>query len=305
MLSVVLISVKTTFAGEVVLQDDKLSVAFDSKSGALTKLENKAAHWTIERRPELGVAFRLFAPLPERRWNPVFVGNSAPDDTAVFASVSKTKPRAAAVKKISDHEILLQWTNLTSETGVNLPVTLTSAVTLTNGILTFHATLQNDSALTIETIDYPFFGDFNSPSRDAMLELRVMNNNRLSDLRRDEIYPHFGNDQGYWGVFWPLKKRDAQLSRFCLISSTNAGVFAEIPAASYRLQWTFEQHPGVLSSASNLVPPQDVISGRPVYLEFRACHFIFAAPHSLTNLMPVTVRGYQGDWHSGLALYEK
>jgi hypothetical protein len=289
-LGLIAMMAQAALAREVTLEDHSLLVAFDSRSGALTRLESKTTHWTIERRPELGVSFRLFAPLPERRWNPVL----------------GQKQQAAEVKKVSDNEIQLQWKNLISENDGVLPMTLTADVTLTNGVLTFNATLENDSTLRVETLDYPYFGDFNAPTRDTSLDLRVMTNNRPANLKMDEIYPHFGNEKGYWGVFWPLKTREAQQSRFCLISAPDEGLYVEmaVPSASYRMQWTFEQHPGVISAINNLVPPEDEISGTPVHLEFRACHFIFAAPHSTTNLAPIVLRCYQGDWHSGVGLYQ-
>lgn len=262
-----------------------MRVAFDRDSGALSRLENKTTHWVIERRPDLGVAFRLFAPLPGRRWNPVL----------------GQKQHAAEVKKISDHEMFIQWRNLDSENGGVLPMTLTSVVTLTNGALTFNARLENNSALTVETLDYPYLGDLSAPTRDALMEMRVMTKNRPGNLKMDEIHPHFSNEKGYWGVFWPLKTREAQQSRFCLISATNEGLCVEAPVTPYQLQWTFEQHPGVISGINNLVPPGDEISGAPVHLEFRACHFIFAGPHSTTNITPVVLRSYRGDWHAGVA----
>src|ERR1700743_958114 len=125
------LTLPSALAQEVTLEDQKLSVGFDSRSGALTRLEDKTAQWKLERRPELGVSFRLFAPLPERRWNPIL----------------GQKQSAASVKKTSENEIRLQWKNLISENGGVLPMTLTAEVTLTNGTLTFNATLQNDSDL--------------------------------------------------------------------------------------------------------------------------------------------------------------
>jgi hypothetical protein len=290
------LAVPPIFAGEVTLEDDSLRVAFDTDSGALTRLENKTTHWVIERRPELGVSFRLFAPLPNRRWNPVF----------------GQKQHAAEVTKVSANEVHLQWKNLVSENGGVLPMTLTSLVTLTNGVLTFKATLENDSTLTVETLDYPYLGDFNAPSRDSSLEVRVMTNNQPNHLKMDQIYPHFGNEKGYWGDFWPLKTREAQVSPFCLISAPDEGLYAEVAASPgqksivpYRLQWTFEQHPGVLSGVTQLVPAEDKIAGTPVHLEFRACHFIFAGPHSTVDLAPIALRGYPGDWHAGVAIYQQ
>src|SRR6185312_1837619 len=151
------VSGKAAPAGEVTLEDNSILAAFDSDSGALTRMENKSTHWIIERRPELGVSFRLFAPLPERRFNPVL----------------GQKQHAVAARKIADNEIQFQWKNLASENGGVLPMTLTANVTLTNGVLTFGATLENDSPLTVETIDYPYFGDLNPPARDASLEART------------------------------------------------------------------------------------------------------------------------------------
>jgi hypothetical protein len=285
---VAMISASTVVYGAT-LQDDQTVVTFDDKSGALIQWEDKTTHWIVERRPELGVSFRLFAPLPERRWNPVL----------------GQKQRVTEIKRISDSEIRLRWNNLISENGGVLPMTLTADVTLTNGAVTFSAKLENNSALTVETIDYPYFGDLTVPTRDAPLQIRVATNSLPARLRVDEVFPHFQNEKGYWGVFWPIKTREAQQSRFCLISSVNEGLLAEVPSTPYRLQWTFEQHPGVVSAVNSLVPSGDDIAGTPVHLEFRACHFVFAAPHSTVELTPVTLRCYQGDWQSGLDSFKK
>jgi hypothetical protein len=287
---VVLFARMCASAGEITLEDDSLLVVFDSDSGALTRLENKTDHWVIERRPELGVSFRLFAPLPDRRYNPVF----------------GQKQHAVDVKKISDNEVKLQWKNLVSENGGVLPMTFTADVTLTNAALTFNATLENDSSLTVETIDYPYFGDFCAPTRATPLEIRVMTNNHPDHLKSDQIYPHFGNEKGYWGVTYPTKTLEAQQSLFCLIQAPSQGLDCEVNSstAPYRLQYTFEQHPGVISSVNNLVPQQDEFSGFPVHLEFRFCHFIFAHPHSTTTLAPIVLRCYEGDWRKGVELYQ-
>jgi hypothetical protein len=166
-----ILAMPSVFAGEVTLEDNQILVAFDSDSGALTRLEDKTTHWIIERRSELGVSFRLFAPLPNRRYNPVL----------------GQKQRAVEVKKISDHEVQLRWKNLVSENGGVLPMTLTADVTLTNGALTFGATLENDSSLPVETIDYPYFGDLNPPARDSSLEARTyraMKSIRISAMKK-------------------------------------------------------------------------------------------------------------------------
>ena len=266
-------------------------VAFDSDSGALTRMESKLKHWVIERRPELGVSFRLFAPLPERRYNPVL----------------GQKQHAAEVKKGSKDEVKLQWRNLVSENGGILPVTLTANVRLTNGVMTFNATLGNDSPLVVETIDYPYFGDFNPPRRDSLLEARTLREGKAGEVQANEVHPHFRNERGYWGVSVPTKTLEAQQSPFCLFQAPDQGLYVGLEDSKlpYRLQYTFEQHPGVISTVTSLVPQKDKFSGFPVHLEFRLCHFVFAQPHSSTNLAPIVLSSYNGDWHKGLALYQE
>jgi hypothetical protein len=275
-------------AGEVTLEDNSLLVSFDSDSGALTRLENKTTHWTIERRSELGVSFRLFAPLPDRRDN----------------FVLGQKQKAVEVKKVSDHEVQLQWKDLVSEHGGVLPMTLTADVTLTNGALMFEAMLENDSPLTVETIDYPYFGDFNPPGRDTTLEARTIG---YGTLNSDEIYPNFQNEMGYWGVDFPTKAINCNGSLFCLIQTPREGLYVEMhdPTQPYLLEYTFEQHPGVISEIGGIVPKTDEISGLPVHLEFRTCHFVFAHPNSTVKLVPIVLRCYQGDWHAGVDLYKE
>jgi Domain of unknown function (DUF6259) len=273
-------------AGEVVLQDSDLLVAFDRVSGALTRMEQKQTHWMIERRPALGASFRLLVPLPHRRAN----------------FVLGQKQRAAGIEKISDNQIRIEWKNLASEHGGALPITFTATVTLKNGVLTFDGVLDNQSDLPVETIDYPYFGDLSAPTRDTPMSVRTM---WYGNLGSDDIYPDFRNEKGYWGVDFPTKTFGSHHSLFCLIQAPHEGLYIEMsdPTLPYYLEYTFEQHPGVLHGSA--VPETDEFSGWPVHLQFRTCHFIFAHPKSAMKLAPVAIRCYQGDWHAGVDLYKE
>jgi Domain of unknown function (DUF6259) len=273
---------------EVVLEDRELLVAFDKQSGALTRMERKSTQWTIQRRPALGVSFRLLAPLPDRRENYVL----------------GSKQRASNVEKISSDQVRLQWKSLASEHGGVLPITFTATVTLRKGALTFDSVLENDSALLIETVDYPYFGDLNPPTRDTRL---VANHLWVGALQESEIYPRFGNELGYWGVRYPTKTINSNRSQICLLQAPQEGIYVAMhdPAIRYLLQFTFEQQPGVIDGNENRVPLQDEISGLPVHLEFRTCHFAFAHPHSTFTLAPVVITPYSGDWHAGLDVYKQ
>jgi hypothetical protein len=271
---------------EVILEDDQLLVVFHKTSGALVRLEAKKTHWLMEHRPELGISFRLLAPLPERRDN----------------FVLGQKQKAVEVMKIADNEIRLRWDNLLSEHGGVLPMTFTVVVKLTNGALSFHATLENRTSLTVETIDYPYFGDLKPPSPATPMAVRTM---WYGNLGSDEIYPNFGSEKGYWGVDCPTKTFGSNRSLFCLLQAPQAGLYVEMsdPSLPYYLEYTFEQHPGVLHGSA--VPKTDMLSGFPVHLEFRTCHFLFARAHSAVTLAPIVMRPYQGDWHVGIDLYKE
>jgi hypothetical protein len=277
-----------SMAGEVVLQDKELLVAFDSGSGALVRMERKSTRWSIERRPALGVSFRLHAPLPDRRDNFV-IGQ---------------KQRAASVEKISENQVRLQWKDLVSEHGGILGITFTATVTLKDGALTFDGTLENDSSLSVETIDYPYFGDLNPPTPDTPMQTEHM---FVGNLAGDEIYPHFTNEHGYWGSDFPLKTIQSHESQICLMQTPQEGIYVGMhdPTVRYLLQFTFEQHPGLVQWITSAVPRQDEISGIPVHLEFRACHFVFAHPHSTVKLAPIVLCTYSGDWHAGIDIYKK
>lgn len=272
----------------VTLEDSQIRAVFDCDSGALIQLERKSTHWVIERRPEFGMSFRLFAPLPNRRDN----------------FVLGQKQRAAVCKKISTDEIRIQWKNLQSEHGGVLPMTLTATIKLKDGKLTFNAKLKNDSPLTVETIDYPYLGDLCAPSRNSSMHFRVM---WYGNLESDEIYPHFRNEKGYWGVMYPTKTFDSKRSLFGLLQTGGQGLYVEMqdPTQPYLLQYTFVQHPGVIQSLNNTVPRTDEISNIPVRLEFRTCHFVFAHPHSTVTLAPVVMQCYDGDWQAGVDLYKQ
>lgn len=274
-------------SGDVVLEDRKILVAFDSESGALTRLVYKTTGWVVERRPGLGISFRLLVPLPDRQYN----------------FVLGQKQHATNVAKISPKEIAFEWNNLVSENGGVLRITLASTVTLTDGVLRFQATLRNNSRLTVQSIDYPYLGDVNPPSGNSSMSVRTM---RYDNLESEEIYPAFRNAKGYWGVMCPIKTFASSYSLFCLVQSPGEGLYVEMesPNAPYLLEYTFEQHPGTLSSVTNIVPAGDVIGDKAVHLNFRTCHYVFAQPGSTVKMVPVVLQCYSGDWHAGVDLFK-
>lgn len=297
---------------EVVLQDSKILVGFNSETGALTRLVDKTTGWTMERRPQLGLSFRMLVPLSNRQ------------DNFVLGS----KQRAVRVEKVSNDKVVMEWKNLLSEHGGVLPITFKAFVTLKKGVLTFGGSVINNSRLTVQTVDYPYFGDFNPPTKDTPMSVRTM---WYGSLGNQEIYPKFVNTTGYWGIFFPTKTFDSYKSLFCLVQTPKQGLYIQIddPAQRYMMQYTFDLHPGPESQVTNAVPREGEIEGKPVvndmfspvgagtkergvsdnevpvHLDFRICNFVFTHPGHVFKLAPVVMRCYQGDWHTGVDIYKQ
>jgi hypothetical protein len=271
---------------ELVLEDNELLVAFDSATGALARIVRKSSHWVIQRRPELGVSFRHAVPFPGRRTN----------------FVLGTKQHVDRIEKLSETALQITWKNPMSEHGGVIPLTFKASVKLDAGELVFSAIMTNDSDHMIETIDYPYFGDLNPPASAARMLAHHM---WVGALEETELYPHFSNELGYWGVRFPTKTINSNRSQFCLIQTPQEGLYVGMhdPEIRYLLQFTFEQHPGTVDWVSGEVPRKDAISGLSVHLEFRTCHFTFVHPHSTVELAPVVIHPYSGDWHNGLDVY--
>jgi hypothetical protein len=279
---------KQMLGPEIMLEDDQLLVAFDGHTGAITRMVRKSTEWKIQRRPELGVSFRMLVPMPHRRSNFIF-GH---------------EQRAQRVERISDREVRLEWNNLLSEHAGTLPIGFNVSVTLKSGELEFNANIDNRSTLIVETVDYPYWGDLNAPSPEEQMSSEHMWYGNLVGV---ELHPRFGNEKGYWGVDYPTKTVDSKQSLFCALQAASQGIYMEMadPSLPYLLEFTFEQRPGLETSTSDFVPAGDEISGFPIHLECRLCHFLFVPAGGARNFSPVILKTYDGDWHQCIEVYKE
>ncbi len=244
------------------MKDKSLVVSFDSESGALTRLENRSTGWEIQGQPQLGASFWLNAQSADLHDN-IVLGR---------------KQHAAEVKKLSGHQVRIQWQNLVSERGDTLPITLTAMVSLTNDALSFEMTVSNDSTLMVSAVSYPCLGDLTPPTADAPMWSRYT---FYGDLKRAD----------FTNAVTIMSKQ----SLFCLIQSTNQGVYVEMHDATqpYLVNFTFERH-GFANSSDN-----------PARLEFHTTHFPYIHPHTTVELAPIVLRSYEGDWHAGIDCYKE
>ena len=96
---------------EALLEDAKLLIAFDTGSGAIVRFERKTSVWKISRRSELGISFRMLAPIHKQRGN----------------FILGQKQHASRVEKVGSNKIELEWKDPISEHGGVVPLTLTAS----------------------------------------------------------------------------------------------------------------------------------------------------------------------------------
>src|ERR1035437_4684262 len=97
---------------ELVLENHALKAVFNGKTGALETLAGKKSGWVINRRPELGLSFRMLLPLEGRRNNPVLGEKQAPPE----------------IKKNADGSLAFTWRKVTSQHGGEHDITFTGTV---------------------------------------------------------------------------------------------------------------------------------------------------------------------------------
>jgi hypothetical protein len=83
------------------------------------------------------------------------------------------------------------------------------------------------------------------PAADSSIAARTF---WYGNLGNDELFPNFNNGKADRGVDFPTKTFGTNRSLFCLIQTPNEGLYFEMsdPTLPYYLEYTFEQHPGVV-----------------------------------------------------------
>lgn len=207
-------------AAEVVLEDNSVIAAFDTASGALTRMESKATRWKLERRLNLAAAFSL--------------RTSRDNQGADF--IDGTKHAQATVEMVSSNQVHIQWSQLTDSHGQPLPVTFAATITLQDGALRFEGSLTNDSPLMVESVDYPRLGDFNPPTPGAKMQTQYM---WYDTFRIGDVFPSST-------VF-------SCVSLFCLMQAADQGLYAAVhdPTQPYLVEFNTGPHPYAPRSAGH------------------------------------------------------
>lgn len=279
----------TASAETITLKNDRIEACFDTRNGALVKLVNKETGWKILNRKELGQSFEILMPLngPEmsetdRRYN-------------IIKGIEQKPP----VIERKNKSIVFTWADIRSEFMPDyVPVTFIGIVTLTESGLEYCGEVINNSVNPVEYVSWPCIGEITVPDKKQPL---------YQDTRKasHQLFPHFYNQHGYWGVEYPTSTYEFPEHTFLSVHNAEQGfVFCHKYTEPEHLMLTsFELIPGFELRDTN--PVEDEMDGEKVRIQFKANHVLYNNSGEKHTLDPVCLSVYKGSPTSALNYISK
>ena len=270
------------------LNTGKLLLEFSGENGALIKMTALETGWKIQKRPELGLSWRLLVPLhDELRNNPVH----------------GEKQKLASVEEI-ENGLRFTWKGVTSERGGDMDITVSLTVKAEDGQAVWYTEVENNSPYIIEAVYAPYLGDFYRP--DDATWMKAYAPDYASSIERN-IYPTFDTGNGPWGLDYPaVYVGSGPNMPFVEFQSDTQGLFMGVKGTDKEVvSWHWEMRPGWKSNMGMTVIKKDEIAGKPVHVLAAAVHMPYIMPGEKRALTPIMIEPYQGTWHKGVDIYRK
>ncbi|MGI6496246.1 MAG: DUF6259 domain-containing protein [Kiritimatiellia bacterium] len=269
------------------LKTTSLDLAFSAENGALVGLAAPATGWTIHRRPELGLSWRLLVPIHDSlRNNPVF-GEKQP--------VSSCESGPGFVR--------FAWDGVVSERAGQLPIRVTVEVRAEGAQAVWYTRIENRSGYTVESVYSPYIGDLSHPADAKPFRAFLMN---YCAAQESCLWPRFEGNQGDHGVDYPtiVHGGNTPSTPFYLLRTDDQGLYVGVKAhTGESVAYISELRPGFDSAIHARVPAKDEIAGKPVHTLFAAVHSCYLQPGDSEDLTPIALEAYQGGWQDGLDIY--
>jgi len=266
---------------------------FSESTGALTGMTCNQSGWKILRREALGLSWRLLVPVSEElRNNPVF----------------GEKQKLTKVEAGKD-EITFVWDSVESERAGKLDIRIETTVRAEGRQAVWYTKIINKSPYVVESVYSPYLGDLTHPEGAEWFKSFIYD---YASAREWNLWPHFDNFLGYYGVDYPTQYSQwsavvgAPMSPFFLMRSEAQGLYAGVKKPSEELvAWNCELRPGWDSSMDSLVPKTDEIAGKPVHTRFAPVHMPFIQSGQTLELTPIALEAFLGGWQHGVDIYKE
>ena len=280
-------SLFATEAGKTLtLENKNVEVVFDAESGALLRMTDKHSGWEIMKREVLGQSFELLLPME---------GSEMTDADRRFNVVKGIKQANPAIEK-AGNQVTFIWKGMKSEfMAQEVDITFRGVVSLTDKGLEFSGNVTNNSIYPIEYVSWPCIGEVTVPDKTQPLHHSTRNDQR-------ELFPHFFNQHGYWGVDYPTSTYVLSEKSFLQVNDCERGFMVynrEMP--KYMTITSFELIPGYEIRSVN--PYEDEIDGEMVRIQFKANHVVYCEPGNVATLDPIQFVTYKGSSIEGVNIY--
>lgn len=290
LLACVLLFCLSAFADQrdktIVLENKYIEVVFDAESGVLMRMTDKNTGWEIMQREVLGQSFELLVPLE---------GPQMTDADCRYNVIKGTKQSNPVIRQSRD-KVTFTWRGMKSDhMNKEADITFNGEVLLTDKGLEFSGSLVNNSEYPVEYVSWPCIGEITVPDKTQPLY-----HSTRSDVR--ELFPHFFNQHGYWGVDYPTSTYVLPEKSFLQVNDRERGFMVytrELP--KYMLITSFELIPGFEVRGEN--PYADELDGEMVRIQFKANHIVYNRPGESSTLDPVQFVTYKGNWTEGINIY--
>ena len=278
----------------IILDNGNLRLSFNPQNGALCGLSAPQMNWDILDRAELGLSYRLLVPInDELRNNPVH----GEEQQLSFYELSN-----------DGKHLTLVWDGVTSKHTGKIDIKITLHVVLEGQEAVYYMDIANHTPYQVESVYCPYLGDTKHPEKSKWFKMFFYS---YASATEWELWPHFYNLKGYYGVDYPTQFATNAVSGtnpaspFTLIRNENMGLYCGVKANSSELvAWHSELRPGWDSSIDARVPEVMEISGKPVHTRFAAVHMPYILPGETRSLTPIALSAYQGGWQQGTDIYK-
>ena len=275
-----------------ILDTGNLRLEFAPDNGALVSMVALQTGWHIERRPELGLSWRLLVPISgELRDNPVY----------------GEKQKLSSVTQLDDG-LRFVWEKIISERAGQLDVTVTVTVRNEGGQAVWHTDIDNRCPYQVECVYSPYLGDLTHPEGSGYFKVFHY---KYAAAEEWNVWPVFDTHFGYYGTDYPTQFGQDSLSLatpatpFVLLHNECQGLYVGSKADEGEMvAWHLEHRPGWGFSIAHRVSEKDEIAGKTVHTLFAPVHMCYIMPGERRQLTPIAFQAYQGGWHQGADIYK-
>lgn len=270
----------------IVLENAMFKVQLIPGSGALFSLLAKATGWSFNSQPGGAQSFSMLVPLANRRDNIV---------------VGTDQARPSVEVSADGNRVTFRWDRVASRHGGIHEIGFTGTVELAGDGLTFGGSLDNRSALTVESVNWPCLGNVAAPEAGERLE---MLGRGYGTMHRDPLLPEIADTKGYWGTAGPTLLNPVR-GRFVLVAAETQGIYCGLHDIEGReflsLMWQQVTEPGPAGTEQAVIPPDPERNTR---LELDVARLPYVAPGESHALVPFVMAHYSGSWHQGADLFK-